>query len=55
MGEGGIVSIVDVKLTGIANSTSLGSDCNDAILFTPDYSNFPEMVGYSRKSVNIFR
>ncbi|PVH87349.1 glycoside hydrolase family 53 protein [Cadophora sp. DSE1049] len=37
------------------NNTSLGSDCNDAILFTPDYSNFPEMVGYSRSSVNIFR
>ncbi|KAH7403494.1 family 53 glycosyl hydrolase [Cadophora sp. MPI-SDFR-AT-0126] len=37
------------------NNTSLGSDCNDAILFTPDYSNFPEMVGYSRESVNIFR
>lgn len=37
------------------NNTSLGSDCNDCILFTPDYSNFPATVGYSRKSVNLFK
>ncbi|CAD6447150.1 56b48e63-0526-4c78-8036-7a28772257f0 [Sclerotinia trifoliorum] len=37
------------------NNTSLGSSCNDAILFTPDYSAFPTMVGYSRKSVNFFK
>lgn len=36
------------------NNTSLGSDCNDAILFDPDYSNYPQTVGYSRKSVNLF-
>ncbi|KAH6719065.1 family 53 glycosyl hydrolase [Leptodontidium sp. MPI-SDFR-AT-0119] len=37
------------------NNTSLGSNCNDAILFTPDYSGWPNMVGYSRSSVNIFK
>lgn len=37
------------------NNTSLGSDCNDAILFTADYSNYPITVGYSRPSVNLFR
>jgi arabinogalactan endo-1,4-beta-galactosidase len=37
------------------NNTSLGSDCNDAILFQPDYSAYPTTVGYSRKSVNIFK
>ncbi|KAH7330156.1 family 53 glycosyl hydrolase [Rhexocercosporidium sp. MPI-PUGE-AT-0058] len=37
------------------NNTSLGSACNDAILFTPDYSGFPKMVGYSRSSVNMFK
>ena len=36
------------------NNTSLGSDCNDAILFTADYSNYPIDVGYSRPSVNLF-
>jgi arabinogalactan endo-1,4-beta-galactosidase len=36
------------------NNTSLGSDCEDAILFTPDYSNYHKMVGYSRRSVNMF-
>ncbi|KUI62189.1 putative arabinogalactan endo-beta-1,4-galactanase A [Cytospora mali] len=36
------------------NNTSLGSDCNDAILFEADYSNWPETIGYSRPSVNIF-
>lgn len=37
------------------NNTSLGSDCEDAILFKPDYSNWPNTVGYSRKSVNLFK
>lgn len=37
------------------NNTGLGSACNDAILFTPDYSNFPQTVGYSRESVNIYK
>jgi arabinogalactan endo-1,4-beta-galactosidase len=37
------------------NNTSLGSDCNDAILFQPDYSAYPATVGYSRKSVNLFK
>jgi arabinogalactan endo-1,4-beta-galactosidase len=37
------------------NNTSLGSDCNDAILFTADYSNLTEPVGYSRSSVGMFR
>jgi len=36
------------------NNTSLGSDCEDAILFTPDYSNPQQTVGYSRSSVNMF-
>ncbi|TEY39881.1 hypothetical protein BOTCAL_0448g00070 [Botryotinia calthae] len=37
------------------NNTSLGSDCNDAILFAPDYSAWPTTVGYSRKSVALFK
>ncbi|PBP24709.1 (Trans)glycosidase [Diplocarpon rosae] len=37
------------------NNTSLGSHCNDAILFTPDESNPTQYVGYSRESVNVFR
>ncbi|KUJ20330.1 glycosyl hydrolase 53 [Mollisia scopiformis] len=37
------------------NNTSLGSDCNDAILFDADYSNWPQTIGYSRKSVNLFK
>ncbi|WYZ35298.1 hypothetical protein EsH8_I_001574 [Colletotrichum jinshuiense] len=36
------------------NNTSLGSDCNDAILFEADYSEWPKTVGYSRPSVNVF-
>ncbi|TDZ72085.1 putative arabinogalactan endo-beta-1,4-galactanase A [Colletotrichum trifolii] len=36
------------------NNTSLGSDCNDAILFEPDYSDWPRTVGYSRESVNLY-
>jgi len=37
------------------NNTSLGSACNDAILFDPDYSNPVQYVGYSRPSVNMFK
>lgn len=37
------------------NNTSLESDCNDAILFTPDYSNWLETVGYSRSSADLFK
>ena len=37
------------------NNTSLGSDCNDAILFSPDYSDPEHTVGYSRASVNMFK
>jgi hypothetical protein len=33
---------------------ALGSDCEDAILFSPDYSNPDHTVGYSRSSVNMF-
>ncbi|KAF9873646.1 glycosyl hydrolase family 53 [Colletotrichum karsti] len=36
------------------NNTSLGSDCNDAILFEPDYSQWPTTYGYSRASVNVY-
>ncbi|KAK3939000.1 glycosyl hydrolase [Diplogelasinospora grovesii] len=36
------------------NNTSLGSDCNDAILFQADYSQWPKTIGYSRPSVNFF-
>lgn len=37
------------------NNTSLGSNCSDAILFNADYSGFPQTVGYSRSSVNMFK
>ncbi|KAL3420681.1 glycosyl hydrolase family 53 [Phlyctema vagabunda] len=37
------------------NNTSLGSDCNDAILFQADYSKWPQTIGYSRSSVNLFK
>jgi len=36
------------------NNTSLGSDCNDAILFSADYANAEHTIGYSRTSVNMF-
>lgn len=36
------------------NNTSLGSDCNDALLFDPDYSAWPLTVGYSRRSVDVY-
>lgn len=38
------------------NNTSLGSSCQDAILFDADWSGWPDViVGYSRSSVNIFK
>jgi len=37
------------------NNTSLGSDCEDAILFSSDYSNPEQTVGYSRSSVDMFK
>lgn len=36
------------------NLTSLGSACDDAILFRADYSGFPETTAYSRSSVDMF-
>ncbi|KAL1651926.1 hypothetical protein SLS58_000049 [Diplodia intermedia] len=36
------------------NLTSLGSACDDAILFDADYSTFPTTYAYSRKSVAMF-
>ncbi|KAI0136442.1 family 53 glycosyl hydrolase [Xylariales sp. AK1849] len=37
------------------NLTSLGSNCTDVLLFEPDYSQWPNTTGYSRKSVNVFK
>lgn len=37
------------------NNTSLGSSCEDAILFTPDYSNPAQTIGYSRTSADMFK
>jgi arabinogalactan endo-1,4-beta-galactosidase len=36
------------------NNTGLGSACQDAILFRPDWSAYPNVTAYSRKSVNLF-
>lgn len=36
------------------NNTSLGSACEDAILFRPDYSAWPKTVGYSRPSTDFY-
>ncbi|KAK7726821.1 hypothetical protein SLS63_007439 [Diaporthe eres] len=36
------------------NNTSLGSACEDAILFRPDYSGWPKTVGYSRPSTDFY-
>ena len=37
------------------NNTGLGSACQDAILFSTDWSRWPEaIVSYSRSSVNMF-
>lgn len=37
------------------NNTSLGSNCSDAVLFRPDYSQWPKTTGFSRSSVKFFR
>ena len=37
------------------NNTSLGSDCQSAILFSADYSEYPKTTGYSLPSVNMFK
>jgi arabinogalactan endo-1,4-beta-galactosidase len=37
------------------NNTGLGSACQDAILFEPDWSHWPNVTGYSRASVNVFK
>lgn len=37
------------------NLTSLGSACQDAILFSTDWSEWPLMMAYSRDSVNMLR
>ncbi|PPJ58161.1 hypothetical protein CBER1_02627 [Cercospora berteroae] len=37
------------------NNTGLGSACQDAILFDADWSTFPNVTAYSRKSVNMFK
>lgn len=36
------------------NLTSLGSACEDAILFWTDWSQWPKMLGYSRASVDMY-
>ena len=36
------------------NNTSLGSDCQSAILFSADWSEYPKVTGYSLGSVNMF-
>ncbi|KAH8675413.1 family 53 glycosyl hydrolase [Xylariales sp. PMI_506] len=37
------------------NNTSLGSNCTDALLFDPDFSDWPITTGYSRKSVDFYK
>ncbi|KAF2803867.1 glycosyl hydrolase 53 [Mytilinidion resinicola] len=37
------------------NSTSLGSACQDAILFDTDWSRYPQMEAYSRESVDMLK
>ena len=37
------------------NNTGLGSACQDAILFSADFSEYPKVTGYSRASVNMFK
>jgi arabinogalactan endo-1,4-beta-galactosidase len=36
------------------NNTGLGSSCQSAILFEPDWSEYPEVTGYSLKSTRMF-
>ena len=37
------------------NNTGLGSACDDTILFSADWSQYPKATGYSRASVNMFK
>ena len=37
------------------NNTGLGSACQSAILFKPDFSEYPLVTGYSLRSVNMFK
>ena len=37
------------------NNTGLGSSCQDAILFSVDWDEFPKVTAYSRESVNMFK
>ena len=37
------------------NNTGLGSSCQSAILFNPDWSEYPKVTGYSLESVNMFK
>ena len=37
------------------NNTGLGSACQDVILFSADWSQYPKVTGYSRKSVDMFQ
>ena len=37
------------------NNTGLGSACEDAILFSTDWSQYPKAIAYSRPSVNMYR
>ncbi|KAK7518867.1 family 53 glycosyl hydrolase [Phyllosticta citriasiana] len=36
------------------NNTSLGSACQDAVLFDQDWSQYPRVTGYSRSSVDMY-
>jgi arabinogalactan endo-1,4-beta-galactosidase len=37
------------------NNTGLGSSCQSAILFEPDWSEYPKVTGYSLKSTRMFK
>lgn len=37
------------------NNTGLGSACQDAILFDADWSQYPDVTAYSRRSVDMFK
>lgn len=37
------------------NSTALGSKCQDVILFDTDWSEYPAVTAYSRRSVDMFK
>lgn len=36
------------------NNSGLGSACDDALLFTTDWSEWPNVTAYSRNSVNMY-